>query len=45
LAHYLVNHSAVDAARYATSISAWVIEHIGARPTPDARLRKSLIRS
>ena len=45
LAHYLVNHSAVDAARYATTISAWVIEHIGARPTPDARLRKSLIRS
>ena len=34
--------TAVDAARYATSISAWVIEHLGARPEPDARLRSLL---
>lgn len=42
LAHYLVDGSAVDAARYATKISAWVIEHIGARPNPDARLLATL---
>lgn len=39
LAHYLASGDAVAAARYATSISAWVIERLGARPTPDARLR------
>ena len=38
LAHYLRHGSDVDAARHATRVSAWVIEHIGARPTPDARL-------
>ena len=38
LAHYLVHRSAVAAARHATRVSAWVIEHIGARPAPDARL-------
>lgn len=38
LAHYLVKRSPVEAARYATRVSAWVIEHIGARPTPDGRL-------
>jgi len=42
LAHYLVNHRAVDAARYATTISAWVIEHLGARPEADARLKATL---
>ena len=42
LAHYLVNKSAVDAARFATTISAWVIEHIGARPSADARLKTVL---
>lgn len=42
LARYLRGATAVDAARYATSISAWVIEHLGARPEPDARLRSLL---
>lgn len=38
LAHYLRSGDEVAAARYATLISAWVIEHLGARPLPDARL-------
>jgi ribokinase len=38
LAHFLRHGSEVEAARHATRVSAWVIEHIGARPTPDARL-------
>lgn len=38
LARHLTGSSAVDAARFATAISAWVIEHPGARPIPDARL-------
>lgn len=38
LAHYLVHRSPVAAARFATRVSAWVIEHIGARPAPDSRL-------
>jgi ribokinase len=38
LARYLRGVSAVDAARFATTVSAWVIEHPGARPAPDARL-------
>lgn len=38
LAHYLRSGDAVEAARFATSISAWVIEHLGARPPSDARL-------
>ena len=42
LAHYLEYHSALDAARFATRISAWVIEQIGARPEPDNRLRMLL---
>lgn len=42
LARYLDGVSAVDAARFATTISAWVIEHLGARPEPDARLRATL---
>ena len=42
LARYLGGTSAVDAAHFATSISAWVIEHLGARPEPDARLRAVL---
>ena len=45
LAHYLTSRDAVAAARFATSISAWVIEHLGARPEPDARLRALLRRS
>jgi ribokinase len=44
LAHYLEHHDAVAAARFATSISAWVIEHLGARPEPDPKLR-ALLRS
>lgn len=42
LAQYLGGNSAAAAARFATEISAWVIEHPGARPTPDARLRAVL---
>ncbi|MEP7112381.1 MAG: sugar kinase [Ilumatobacteraceae bacterium] len=42
LARYLGGASAVDAAHFATTISAWVIEHLGARPEPDARLRAIL---
>lgn len=44
LAHYLEHGDAVAAARFATTISAWVIEHLGARPEPDARLRTILRR-
>jgi ribokinase len=42
LARYLDGVSAVDAAHFATSVSAWVIEHLGARPEPDAKLRALL---
>lgn len=42
LARYLRGVSAVDAARFATTVSAWVIEHPGARPVPDARLASVL---
>ncbi len=42
LARHLVDGDAVAAARFATSISAWVIEHLGARPEPDARLQAVL---
>ncbi len=45
LAHYLDSGDAVAAARYATNISAWVIERLGARPAPDARLRIAMRRS
>jgi len=45
LAHYLEHGDAVAAARFATTISAWVIEHLGARPEPDAKLRAALRRS
>ena len=38
LARYLSGVSVVDAATFANSVSAWVIEHPGARPTADARL-------
>jgi len=40
LAHYLQSNSAVDAANFATKVAAWVIEHLGARPTPDNRLQQ-----
>lgn len=42
LAHYFEHGSALEAARFATRISAWVIEQVGARPMPDARLRALL---
>ena len=42
LAHYLVHHDAVAGARFANTIASWVIEHLGARPEPDARLRAVL---
>jgi ribokinase len=42
LARYLQGAGAVDAAKFATKISAWVIEHLGARPKGDARLRAIL---
>jgi ribokinase len=45
LAHYLEHGDAVAAARFATTISAWVIEHLGARPEPNAKLRAVLRRS
>ncbi|MGB8861657.1 MAG: sugar kinase [Ilumatobacteraceae bacterium] len=45
LAHYLEHGDAVAAARFATKISAWVIEHLGARPEPDAKLRAALRRA
>ncbi len=44
LAHYLTSKSPVDAAKFATEVAAWVIEHLGARPTPDARLQQIIQR-
>jgi ribokinase len=44
LAHYLNGATALEAARFATTISAWVIEQMGARPEPDARLHAILRR-
>jgi ribokinase len=40
LARYLTGGDAVESARYATRVAAWVIEHIGARPTGDDRLNR-----
>ncbi|MDJ0769641.1 MAG: sugar kinase [Ilumatobacter sp.] len=42
LAKFLTGSSAVEAARFATKISAWVIEHPGARPVPGPKLRRLL---
>lgn len=42
LARHLAGASAIEAAQFATRVSAWVIEHIGARPSPDGRLRRVL---
>lgn len=42
LARFLAGGTAIEAARFATRVSAWVIEHIGARPSPDGRLRSVL---
>lgn len=38
LAHYLKSKDAVHAATFATRVSAWVIERLGARPEADAQL-------
>ena len=38
LARHLAGADALAAARFAAGVSAWVIEHLGARPRPDARL-------
>ena len=40
LAHYLTSNSPVDAAKFATKVAAWVIEHLGARPAADTRLQQ-----
>jgi ribokinase len=42
LARQLQGATSAEAATFATSVSAWVIEHIGARPQPDVRLRRML---
>ena len=42
LARYLGGATALESAHFATQISAWVIEHLGARPEPDTRLRSIL---
>jgi len=42
LARHLTGSSPVEAATFATKVSAWVIEHLGARPEPDTRLRTLL---
>lgn len=42
LSKYLINKNAVEAAQFATQVSAWVIEHLGARPKMNARLKTIL---
>lgn len=42
LARYLNGWGAVESAHFATRISAWVIEHLGARPESDVRLEALL---
>ncbi|MEZ5217039.1 MAG: sugar kinase [Ilumatobacteraceae bacterium] len=42
LARYLRDGDAIAAARFATTVAAWVIARLGARPEPDARLREVL---
>jgi ribokinase len=42
LAKYLSSSSATNAAKFATKISAWVIEHLGARPKGNVALRAIL---
>ena len=44
LAKYLTGSDAVEAARFATEISAWVIEHPGARPATGAKFQALLDR-
>jgi len=38
LSQWMRDGDAMQAARFATGVSAWVIEHLGARPKPDAGL-------
>ena len=45
LAHYLRSGKVMEAATFATLLSSWVIEHIGARPAPDARLHRLMAES
>ena len=40
LAHFAKHGSVIEAARFATRIAAWVIEHLGARPPADVRLAR-----
>ncbi len=42
LAKWIRSGDAVDAARFAAGVSAWVIERLGARPKPDADLLERL---
>ncbi len=42
LAHHLAHGSPIEAARFATRVSAWVIEHVGARPAADQKLQSVL---
>lgn len=42
LSHYLRGKDAVAAAAFATEVSAWVIERLGARPAADKRLKRLL---
>lgn len=42
LSRYLRDGNAVDAATFATKVSAWVIEHLGSRPPGDVQLRALL---
>jgi len=42
LARWLRGHDPATAAEFANAVSAWVIEHPGARPIPDARLTRLL---
>ena len=42
LSRYLQHGDAIEAAKFATKVSAWVIEHLGARPTMDKNLRALL---
>jgi len=44
LAKFLTGSPAAEAARFATQISAWVIEHPGARPEPGPQLRALIAR-
>lgn len=40
LSRFLKGEDAISAAKFATDISAWVIEHLGARPKGDSTLQK-----